>query len=55
MMELLFSFHKAMINEYMSLCPYWIVFNYVIICAFQHKVPAYSPKDIKRKKSQKNI
>ena len=53
MMELLFSFHKAMVNEYMSFWPYWIVFNYVImwlLCdyAFQHKVPAYSPKDIKR-------
>ena len=42
-------FLKLWLNEYMSIYPYWIALNYVSIWAFQHFVPVYSPKNIKRK------
>ena len=33
----------------MNIYPYWIDLNFVSIWSFQHYMPVYSPKDIKRK------
>ena len=33
----------------MSIFPYWIALNFMSIWSFQHYMPVYSPKNIKRK------